>query len=322
MAKAKEENYLKKIEELNKKFGMGTIIGGTEYLDHVEVVDTGSLTLNIATGIGGNPVGKLIEMFGPESSGKSTLTLHFQAEFQKAGRRCALVDYEQSFDKAYATALGVNVEELFIIQPECMEDGYNIIEELIKTKAFGLVVMDSHTAAIPKAALEGQVGDAKIALQARINSAALLKIKPLLLPNSCTLIGISQLRTQIGAYGDPDKPSGGNAWKFYSDIRYKVSKQLKKEDEANKTTVEVIKNKCAPPFGKATFDINWGEGISRHGEIVDLAIDFNLIEKSGAWLEHEGMKLQGRDKFIEFLKDNPDYSSVLEQKVLSKLKEQ
>jgi recombination protein RecA len=244
MAKIEKEAYLKKIDELNKKFGMGTIIGGADYHDHVEVVDTGSLTLNIATGLGGNPVGKLVEMFGPESSGKSTLSLHFMAEFQKAGKRCALVDFEQSFDKGYAKALGVDVESLFIIQPECMEDGYNIIEELIKTGGFGLITLDSHTAMIPKKALEGEIGDAKIALQARINSEALLKIKPLLLPNSCTMIGIAQLRTQIGAYGDPDKPSGGNAWKFYSDMRFKISKQLKKEDEANKTTVDVIKNKC------------------------------------------------------------------------------
>jgi recombination protein RecA len=323
MAKAAKDGYLKKIEELNKKFGMGTIIGGTDYHDKVEVVDSGSLTLNIATGLNGLPVGKLIEMFGPESSGKSTLTLHFMTEFQKANKRCALVDFEQSFDKGYAKTLGVNEDELYIIQPECMEDGYNIIEELIKTDGFGLIVLDSHTAMIPRKALEGEIGDAKIALQARINSEALLKIKPLLLPHSCSMIGIAQLRTQIGSYGDPDKPSGGNAWKFYSDVRFKVSKQLKKEDEINKTTVEVIKNKCAPPFGKASFNINWGTGIDRLQEIIDLAVEFEYIQKGGAgWYTlKDDIKMQGDDKLKVFLNDNPGFAEELEEKVLLKIKE-
>lgn len=324
MAEKEEKKSI--VEILNKKYGKGTIIGGKEAPDSLQVVDTGSLGLNIATGVGGNPRGKLIEIFGPESSGKSTLTLHFIAEFQKAGDKCLLVDFEQSFDKKYATAIGVDVDALVIAQPESMEDGYNIIYEVVKSGEFKLVVLDSQTAMPPKASLESEIGDAKMALQARVNNDALRKIKPNLMPTGTTMIIISQLRSNIGGYGNPDIPSGGNAMKFYCDLRYRVSKQLDKEHEQNKTTVEVIKNKCASPFGKAEFKIEWGTGISRLQEIIDFAVEYDFLKKGGAgWytVVHEGKesKMQGDDNLKVFMAENPSYALELETKVLNKLKE-
>lgn len=317
--KVKKESI---VDVLNKKYGKGTIIGGGQSPDQLDVVKTGSLTLDIATGVGGNPKGKLIEIYGPESSGKSTLCLHFISEFQKAGEKTMLVDFEQSFDKKYAKAIGVHVEELFIAQPETMEDGYNIIYEAVLSKEFGLIVLDSQTAMPPKASLESEIGDAKMALQARVNNDALRKIKPNLMPTGTTMITISQLRTNIGGYGDPNVPSGGNAYKFYADMRYKVSKQLDREHVLNKTTVEIVKNKCAAPFGKAEFKIKWGFGIDRMQEILDLAVEYKLINKAGSWYSIEdGSKLQGDEKVKEFLSDNPEYALELETKVLNKIKE-
>lgn len=317
--KVKKESI---VDILNKKYGKGTVIGGGQAPDQLETVKTGSLTLDIATGVGGNPKGKLIEIYGPESSGKSTLCLHFIAEFQKAGEKAMLVDFEQSFDKKYAKSIGVNVDEMFIAQPETMEDGYNIIYEAVLSKEFGLIVLDSQTAMPPKASLESEIGDAKMALQARVNNDALRKIKPNLMPTGTTMITISQLRTNIGGYGDPNVPSGGNAYKFYADMRYKVSKQLDKEHDQNKTTVEIVKNKCASPFGKAEFKIKWGEGIDRMQEVLDLAVEYKFITKGGAgWYTIGETKLQGDDKVKEFLKDNSDYALELETKVLNKIKE-
>jgi len=315
--KVKKESI---VDVLNKKYGKGTIIGGGQAPDHLDVVKTGSLTLDIATGVGGNPKGKLIEIFGPESSGKSTLCLHFISEFQKAGEKTMLVDFEQSFDKKYAKSIGVNVEEMFIAQPETMEDGYNLIYEAVLSKEFGLIVLDSQTAMPPKASLESEIGDAKMALQARVNNDALRKIKPNLMSTGTTMITISQLRTNIGGYGDPNVPSGGNAYKFYADMRYKVSKVLDKAKETNKTTVEVVKNKCAPPFGKAEFNIIWGVGVDRIGELIDLAVEYKFLEKSGTWYTVSDTKLQD-GKLREFLRDNPDYALELETKVLNKIKE-
>lgn len=321
MAKKEEEVKKSIVETLNKKYGKGTIIGGKEAPDSLEVVDTGSLGLNIATGIGGNPRGKLIEIFGPESSGKSTLTLHFVTEFQKTGDKCLLVDFEQSFDKKYARTVGVDIDSLEIAQPETMEDGWNIIYEVVKSGEFGLIVLDSQTAMPPKASIESEVGDAKMALQARLNNDALRKIKPLLMSTKTTLVVISQLRTNIGGYGDPNVPSGGNAFKFYSDMRYKVAKQLDKEHDLNKTTVTVIKNKCASPFGEATFKIEWGVGISRLQEIIDFAVEYDFLKKGGAgWYTVGEEKFQGDVKLKEFLADNPEFSQELETKVLNKLK--
>lgn len=316
-----QDRYLDTVKKLEAKYGIGTIIVGNTSNQELEVVSTGSLNLDAATGIAGLPVGKLIEIFGPESSGKSTITLHIEAGFQKLKGRCILIDFEHSFDKKYATALGVDVSQLTIIQPECMEDGYNIALELIKTGEVRLIVIDSHTAAIPKVVVEGNVGDATIGLQARINSIALGKIKPLLTPNRCTMIGVSQLRTKIGDYGDPEKPTGGNAWKFYSDMRMKVSKVLDKVNNLNKTTVDVIKNKCSAPFGKAEFCINWGTGIDHLKEIIDWACEFGYIQAGGAgWFTIGETKMQGTEKVKQFLLDNPEYTEQLEKDVMEKLK--
>lgn len=310
--------FLEKIELLEKRYGIGTIIHGKDIVQNLEVVSTGSMTLDLATGLRGNPIGKLIEIFGPESSGKSTLCLHMTAGFQKLDGQCLLVDFEHSYDKSYATALGVDVDKLTIIQPDCLEDGYNIIETLIRTGKVRFVIIDSHTAGMTKKIIEGETGDATVASQARVNSQALGKIKPLLAPNRCTMIGVSQLRSDIGGYGG-DKPTGGNAWKFYSDIRYKVSKVNDKANESNKTTVEVIKNKCAPPFGKAEFNINWGTGIDRQKELIDFACEFDLIKVGGAWFTIDESKFQGMDKVKQFLTDNPEFAEDLEKKVMEKL---
>ena len=309
--------FQEKIMDLEKKFGVGTIIHGKDVKDNWEVVSPGSMGLDVATGIGGWPVGCLIEVFGPESSGKTTMMLHAIAQFQQIDGEVVFINPEQAFDKTYATALGVNVDKLTISQPDTMEDMYNIAEELIKTGRVRLVIIDSHTAAVPKAVLEGEVGDVKIALQARINSTGLMKIKPLLEKNRCTVIGLSQLRTAIGDYGDPNKPTGGNAWKFYTDMRVKISKSVDKEKEMNKTTAEVIKNKCAPPFGKAVYNIVWGIGIDRLQEVVDMAAEFKLITLAGGWYTVPGHEAKMQiTKVKELLRDNEEYRVELEQKCM------
>lgn len=325
MAKATKENEekdpLKKLmEQLNTKYGKGTMISGKDRPDSVEIVPTGSFGLDIATSIGGNPIGKLIEMFGPESSGKSTMALHFIAEFQKKGKKCMLVDSEYSFDKSYAENLGVNTADLIYSQPECLEDAYNIMETVIKSKQVQLIIFDSHTSCIPRKVLDGEVGDATMAQAARVNSTALAKIHQILGPNNCTLIGISQLRTNIGGYGDPNVPTGGMAWKFYPDMRYKISKQVDKTGSQNKTVVEVIKNKCGVPFGKAEFYIKWGEGIIRQQEIIDYAVEYGLLKLGGAgwYAVDEETKVQGDVKMRQFLDDNPEYALKLETAVIRK----
>lgn len=316
-----KDAFQEKLKSLESRYGSGTVIRGDKISDVKEIVSTGSFCLDIANNLGGNPVGKLIEIFGPESSGKSTLMLHSIAKFQELEGEVIYIDYEHSFDKGYATALGVNVDKLVVITPDCAEDGYNIVEELIRTGKVRLVVIDSHTAGVPKSVLEALVGETKIAPDARVNSAAIKKIKPWLGPNRCTLMATAQLRTVIGAYGDPEKPTGGAAYKFYSDIRYKVSKVVDKDKETNKTTVEVIKSKCAAPFGKATFSIQWGKGIDRQQEIIDLAVEYKLLTKGVAgWYTIGETKLQGDDKLKEFLNDNPEYAAELEIKVIDKIK--
>lgn len=320
MKEEKKSKIEESIKEINKKFGSGTVINGSDFDEYLEVVDSGSLTLNIATNINGIPIGKLIEMQGQESAGKSTVSLHIISNFQKAGKLCALIDQEQAYDKQYATSLGVDSSKLLIAQPDCQEDAYNIIIDLIKA-GVNLVVFDSHTSSMPRKVIDGEVGDATIGLQARINSTALGKVKPLLMPNKCTLLAISQLRTNIGGYGDPNVSTGGMAYKFYSDMRFKVSKQLDKANENNKTTVEVIKNKCGSPFGKAEFLIQWGEGIDRLQEIIDLAVEYKFINKGGAgWYTIETSdKIQGDINLKNFLNDNPEFKDELEKKVLDKI---
>lgn len=320
---AEKSKFEQKLNELEKKFGVGTIIHGTDISEEIEVISTGSLTLDIATGIGGYPIGKLIEVYSFESCGKSTLSLHAIANFQKIEGECILIDFEQSFDKSYAIALGVDVDKLTVVQANSMEEGYNIIEELIKTGDVRLIILDSHTSMMPKKVVDGEVGDVTIGLQARINSQALGKIKPLLKPNRCTMIANSQLRVAVGNYGDPNIATGGLSYRFYSDMRLKITKSLDKEKELNKTTVEVIKNKCAVPGGKAVFNIDWGKGINRMQEIISIAVEFKLLTRGGAgWYTiSEDVKIQGDEKMEQFLADNPEFAQMLEQDVIQKIKE-
>jgi len=324
--KVQKEDFDTVLKNLNKRYGVGTIISGKDIVQTLDVISTGSMTLDIATTIGGIPLGKIIEIFGVESSGKSTLTLHIISEFQKAGKKAVYCDFEHSFDKKYAESIGVDVDSLIIVSPECQEDGYNLIEELVKTSEISLVIIDSHTAMMPRKIVDGEVGEATIGLQARINSVALGKLKSVLPANNCTLISVSQLRTAIGGYGDPSTPTGGNAYKFYADMRLKVFKQLDKTNDLNKTTVDVIKNKCGNPFGKAEFNIVWGKGIDKKQEIVDLAVELDLIKKGGSWYTIPGeegsddLKLQGDNGIKKFLEDNPEFSKELEDKVIEQLK--
>lgn len=322
-AKAVKEvsKFEEKLKLLEARFGAGSVILGKDAQEHLEVVSTGSLAMDIASHIGGWPVGKLIEIMGMESSGKSTIALHAIAEFQKLPGRCVLIDYEQSFDRTYAEALKIDMDKLVIVSPACQEDGYNLAEELIKTGEIRLLIKDSHTAAMPRKVVEGDTGDVTIGLQARVNSQGLGKIKPLLGENRCTMIAISQIRQNVGGYGDPNQSTGGLAYKFYSDIRVKFTKSVDKEKELNKTTAEFIKNKCGCPYGKAEFRINWGTGIDRLQEIVDYAVEFKIIQKGGAgWYTVGETKVQGDDKIKQLFNDNPEWADSIQQQVLDKIK--
>jgi recombination protein RecA len=273
-------------------------------------------------GTGGTAVGKFIELFGPESCGKSTLTLHQIAEYQKAfpEKRVALFDYEHSFDKNYALALGVNVDSLLIYQPETQEEGYDMILALIEKDIVSCVVIDSQSAAMPKAILQGEMGDSTIGLQARNNSKFCMKIKGLLDIHNCTLFVVSQLRDAIGSMGEPTTTTGGKAIKFYADVRWKIWKMNDKVNELNKTTVDVVKNKLSSPFGQAKFAINWGHGIDKLGEVVEYAIDFDIIKKGGSWYTYKEFKCQGIDSLKDYLEENSEELLEVEQKVLEILK--
>lgn len=320
--KKESNSFQDKLKELDKKYGVGAIIHGKDVAEEIEVVPTGSLLLDIATNIGGWPVGCLIELFGPESSGKTTMILHAIANFQQLEGECIFVNPEQAFDKVYARNIGVNVDKLVISQPDYMENMYNIVEDLIKTGKVRLIIIDSHSASLPKLVVENEIGAATIALQARINSIALGKIKPLLKANRCTVIGLSQLRCNIGGYGDPNVPTGGNAWKFYADMRVKLSKSVDKEKQLNKTTAEIIKNKCACPFGKATFNIGGAKGVDRMQEILDIAVEYKILNKGGAWYTLEGgAKVQGDEGMKAFLRDNEEFAKSLEQSVVKAIAE-
>lgn len=308
--------------ELNKRYGSGTVIGSHDINSDLDVFDTGSLSLNVALGIGGWPTGKLIEIQGPFSSGKSTLTLHAIAENQKKypEKKALLIDFEHSFDKYYAINLGVDPDRLLIAQPANAEEGYNIAEKLIRTGDISICVVDSHTAGIPKAIVDEEVGKATIALQARVNSQAVGKLKPLLSVYGCTIIAVSQLRTALGGYVAVDTSTGGNAFKFYCDIRLKVSRVIDKEKGLDKVTVVVHKNKCAPPFSKAEFSVGWGKGIDRKGEVIDAAVILGLIEKGGSWFTIGETKLQGIPAVAAFFDDNEDFYKDIEAKVLESMK--
>jgi len=314
MAKKEKEEKLGNdsiLKELEKKYGLERTV-----LNDLTIIPTGSIQLNQAMGIGGTALGKVYEIFGPESSGKSTITLHQITEYQKAipNKKVALFDYEHSFDKRYATNLGVDVDNLLIYQPDTMESGYDMILALIEKDLVSCVVIDSQSAATPKAILDGEMGDATIGMQARINSKFCMKIKGLLAIHGCSLFFISQLRDAIGSMGEPTTTTGGKAIKFYADVRWKVWKFNDKVHELNKTTIDVVKNKLDSPFGKAEMNIIWGKGFDKIGEIIDYAVEFDIIKKGGPWFTFREEKMQGTDAVKKFLEDNPEvYDYILEE---------
>jgi len=319
MAKQKIEKtgIDKLLADLEKKFGLEQ-----PNLDDNIVVSTGSLQLNKAMGVGGTVLGKIIELFGAESSGKSTTTLHQIVEYQKAfpERKVALFDYENAFDKKYAKQLGVNIKKLLIYQPESLEDGYDMLLALIENDVISCAVIDSQSAAMPKAILQGDMGDATIGLQARLNSKFCMKVKGILPTHNCSLFIISQTRDNIGMGNSGPVTTGGNAIKFYADVRWKIWKSNDKINELNKTTIDVVKNKLAAPFGQAQINILWGEGFDKIGEIIDYAVEFDLIKKGGAWFTlDENNKFQGIDKLKTFLNSNPEILEELTVNVMNNI---
>ena len=315
------------IDKIEKDHGKGTIMKlGDDHVVDVPVIPTGSIGLNAALGVGGLPRGRVIEIYGPESSGKTTLAIHAIAQAQKVGGIAAIIDAEHAFDRFYAAKLGVDVENLFISQPDNGEQALEIADQLIRSSAIDIIVIDSVAALTPKAEIEGEMGDSKMGLQARLMSQALRKLTANINKTNTCCIFINQLREKIGVmFGNPETTTGGNALKFYASIRLDIRKigQIKEGDEVigNQTRVKVVKNKVAPPFRKAEFDIMFGEGISRSGEIVDLGVEAGIIKKSGSWFSYGETKLaQGRDATKKLISDNPELSAELEQKIMEYLK--
>jgi recombination protein RecA len=315
------------LAQIEKQFGKGTImrLGEGEVIDDIQVVSTGSLGLDIALGVGGLPRGRVIEIYGPESSGKTTLTLQVIAEMQKQGGTCAFVDAEHALDSQYAQKLGVDLQDLLISQPDTGEQALEVVDSLVRSGAVDLVVVDSVAALTPKAELEGDMGDSLPGLQARLMSQALRKLTASIKKTNCTVIFINQIRMKIGVmFGSPETTTGGNALKFYASVRLDIRRTgtIKRGDEAvgNETKVKVVKNKVAPPFKTAEFDILFGEGISRQGEIIDMGVNAKVIEKSGAWYAYNGEKIgQGRDNAREFLRENEALAFEIENKVRESL---
>ncbi len=317
------------VDRLEKTYGKGSImkLGDKPVLDEVDSISTGSLGLDIAVGIGGLPRGRVVEIYGPESSGKTTLAIHAIAECQKKGGIAAFIDAEHAFDRAYAEALGVNTEDLLISQPDNGEQALEITENLIRSGAIDIIVIDSVAALVPKAEIEGEMGESKMGLQARLMSQALRKLTGTIGRTGCCCIFINQLREKIGImFGNPETTTGGNALKFYASIRLDIrrtSNAIKDKDGnimGNRVKVKVVKNKMAPPFRTAEFDIMYGHGISKAGEIVDLGADLNVIQKSGSWFSYEGTKIaQGRDSAKQFIEDNPEMAREIEDKIKAKL---
>jgi recombination protein RecA len=313
--------------QIEKQFGKGTImkLGAGEVIEDIQVVSTGSLGLDIALGVGGLPRGRVVEIYGPESSGKTTLTLQVIAEMQKLGGTCAFVDAEHALDIQYAQKLGVNLQELLISQPDTGEQALEIVDSLTRSGAVDLIVIDSVAALTPKAELEGEMGDSLPGLQARLMSQALRKLTATIKKANCMVIFINQIRMKIGVmFGSPETTTGGNALKFYASVRLDIRRigSIKKGEEVigNETRVKVVKNKVASPFKTAEFDILYGEGISRLGEVLDLGVAGNIVEKSGAWYAFNGEKIgQGRDNSREFLKENPELAIEIENKVRESL---
>lgn len=315
------------MDKIEKSYGKGSIMKlGDEKIDDIAVIPTGSIGLNAALGVGGFPRGRVIEIYGPESSGKTTLAIHAIAEAQKAGGIAAFVDAEHAFDRFYAEKLGVDIGNLLISQPDHGEQALEIAEQLIRSSAIDIVVIDSVAALTPKAELEGDMGDSKMGLQARLMSQALRKLTAAINKTNTTCIFINQLRDKIGVmFGNPETTTGGNALKFYASVRLDIRRigQLKDGEEVkgNQTRVKVVKNKVAPPFRKAEFDIMYGEGISRAGEIIDLGADLGIIKKSGSWYSYNETKLgQGREAAKDMMRDNPELADELEQLIFAALK--
>lgn len=315
------------MDKIDKDHGKGAIMRmGDNKVEDIAVISTGSIGLNVALGVGGFPRGRVIEIYGPESSGKTTLAIHAIAEAQKAGGIAAIIDAEHAFDRFYAEKLGVNIDELLISQPDNGEQALEIADQLIRSSAIDIVVVDSVAALTPKAELEGDMGDSKMGLQARLMSQALRKLTASINKTNTTCVFINQLRDKIGVmFGNPETTTGGNALKFYASVRLDIRKigQLKDGDEAigNQTRVKVVKNKVAPPFRKAEFDIMFGEGISKTGEILDLGVEYGIIKKSGSWFSYGDTKLaQGRDASKLVIKDNPELAAELETKIVEAIK--
>jgi len=315
------------LDKLDKTYGKGTVMKmGDKAVEEVETISSGSLGLDLALGVNGYPKGRVIEIYGPESSGKTTLTLHAIAEAQKAGGIAAFIDAEHAFDRGYAEKLGVDIENLIISQPDNGEQALEIAENLIRSGAIDIVVIDSVAALTPKSEIEGEMGDSKMGLHARLMSQALRKLTGTISKTNCTVFFINQLREKIGVmFGNPETTTGGNALKFYASIRLDIrrSSQIKDGENVvgNRTKVKVVKNKVAPPFKTAEFDIMYGEGISKTGEILDLAVEFEIIKKAGSWFSYGDTKLgQGRDAVKVLIKDNPELADELEQKIKEVIK--
>ena len=337
MAKTEENNNnserLKALQaamaKIEKDFGKGSIMKlGDEKIENVEVIPTGSIGLNAALGVGGYPKGRIIEIYGPESSGKTTLAIQAIAEAQKQGGIAAFIDAEHAFDRFYAQKLGVNVDELLISQPDNGEQALEIADQLIRSSAIDIIVIDSVAALTPKAEIEGDMGDNRVGLQARLMSQALRKLTSTISKTNTTCIFINQLREKIGVmFGNPETTTGGNALKFYASVRLDIRRvtTIKDGDQpiGNQVRVKVVKNKVAPPFRKAEFEITFGDGISHIGELVDLSTELDIVKKSGSWFSYNDTKIgQGRDAVKRMLQDNPELCEELEAKIMEKLKEE
>ncbi|PQJ31421.1 recombinase RecA [Nonlabens arenilitoris] len=316
------------LDKLDKAYGKGAVMKmGDKQVVEVESIPTGSLALNSALGVGGYPRGRVVEIYGPESSGKTTLTLHAIAEAQKAGGIAAFIDAEHAFDRFYAEKLGVDIDNLIISQPDHGEQALEIAENLIRSGAIDIIVIDSVAALTPKSEIEGEMGDSKMGLHARLMSQALRKMTGTISKTNCTVIFINQLREKIGVmFGNPETTTGGNALKFYASVRLDIRRSTQIKDTSgsvlgNKTRVKVVKNKVAPPFRTAEFDIMYGEGVSILGEIIDLGVEYEIINKAGSWFSYEDTKLgQGRDAVKNILKDNPDLADELQAKIMEAIR--
>ncbi|WP_298630958.1 recombinase RecA [uncultured Porphyromonas sp.] len=322
----KEKALKSVLDKIEKTFGKGSIMNmASQEIEDIEVIPTGSLNLDIALGVGGYPKGRIVEIYGPESSGKTTLAIHAIAECQKQGGFAAIIDAENAFDRSYAEALGVDLSKLWISQPDTGEQALDIAENLIRSSAMDLIVIDSVAALTPKGEIEGDMGENRVGLHARLMSQALRKLAGIINRTKTTCIFINQLREKIGAYGNPETTTGGNALKYYASVRLDIRKSTPIKDAdgeviGNLTKVKVAKNKVAPPFRRAEFDIMFGQGISKVGEIVDVGAELDIIRKSGSWYSYDDTKLgQGRDKAIEVLNENPDLLELIENQIHERL---